>query len=84
MLPNRNRKTIINKAMELGLKNITYKNLCFSSEDVEFIKNNYQSMTDREIGLVLHREPHAIQDKRSQWGLKKEYEKVVIMTYLNL
>ena len=74
LLPNRNIKTITMKACELNIKNIVSLNLWFTSEGVEFIKNNWKVMTDEEIGKILNKKSHAIQDKRIQFGLLRVAE----------
>jgi len=72
LLPSRNKKTIIQRAMTLGIQNIVTKELWFKSEDIEFIKNNWKIMTDEEIGKHIGRAKHAIVDKRSQLGLSRQ------------
>lgn len=74
LLPNRNIKTIIMKACELNIKNIVSKNLWFSEDSIEFIKNNWKLMTDEDMGNVLNRTRHAICDKRCQLGLLRVSE----------
>jgi len=72
LLPNRKRENITHKASNLGIKNIITKELWFSEEDIEFIKNNWEVMTDEEIGKHLNRNKHAIVDKRSQLSLSRQ------------
>jgi len=72
LLPRRNKKTIIQKASDLNIKNIVSKELWFNEEDILFIKNNWKTMTDEEIGEHIGRAKHAIVDKRSQLGLSRQ------------
>lgn len=69
LLPNRNKKTIIMKACELNIRNIVTQKLWFSDDDIDFIYNNWKTMSDDEIGNIIGRTPHAISDKRSELGL---------------
>jgi len=72
LLPNRKRENITHKASNLGIKNIITKELWFTEEDINFIKDNWKTMTDEEIGRYLNRAKHAIVDKRSQLGLNRQ------------
>lgn len=65
LLPNRTRDAIIIHAINLGLRNITQ----YSKEEDEFIFNNWKTMSDKELGDKLNRNPHAIQAKRLRHGL---------------
>lgn len=71
LLPDRNIKTIIMKASELGLKNYVSINLWFSEEDILFIQENWKTMSDEEIAEKLGRKYHAIVDQRGKLGLSR-------------
>lgn len=75
LLPNRNRNSIISKAVSLGLINKIKLEYQFSDSDKNFIISNYNSMTDREIAMKLNRKSHSISDFRHKNRLLKRYEK---------
>ena len=61
----------------LGCKD---ENSIFSNQDVEFIKNNYDSMTSAEIGEVLGFSARQIQGKVNKLNLKskkKRYQRYI-------
>ena len=70
MLPQRNRKTIIEKASELKIKNV----LMYSDEDKQFVVNHYKNMTDAEIAGLLNRTSKSITFLRYRLGLFKQPE----------
>lgn len=53
-----------------------YKNRIFSKNDVEFIKNNYGSMTSSEIGAILGFDAKQIKGKVSQLNLPSKKRKI--------
>ena len=63
----------------LGCK---YENSIFSNQDVEFIKNNYDSMTSAEIGEVLGFSARQIQGKVNKLNLKSK-KRDINVTYFN-
>lgn len=69
MLPNRNRKTILMKACELGIRNVN--NNTFTKEDDDYIITHYRDFTDEEIAKILNRNRAAICDRRLRLGLHK-------------
>ena len=75
LLPKRNRRSIIAKASEYHLISKLKLDSQFSEQDIDYIYNNFNSMTDKEIANKLNREPHAISDFRHYRGLIKTYEK---------
>lgn len=75
LLPHRNRNSIIHKANSLGLVNKIKLDYCFSELERDYIVNNYNNMTDREIAIKLNRNEHNISDFRSRNNLLKVYEK---------
>ena len=44
----------------------------YTQEDMEFIVNNYMSMTDEEMGKCLKRSAKSVQAKRLQLGIKRQ------------
>ena len=65
MIPNHTRKSIIERAMELGVKS----GIFYTHEEEEYIKNNWQTKTDEDIAKVLNRTQRKIRDKRLNMGL---------------
>lgn len=74
-LPNRSRSSIVMKALSLGLSNKVTIETRFSKSEKDFVLNNYEYMTDKEIGEVLGRSTTAINNYRFRNGLIKIYEK---------
>ena len=74
LLPRRNRNSIIKKANSLGIINKTIFDYKFSEYEKEYIVNNYNSMTDKEIAIELNRNEHNISDFRHRNNLSKVYE----------
>lgn len=70
ILPKRNRKTIVEKACELKIKNV----LIYSDEDKQFVITNYKNMTDIEMSKILKRSPKSIMFLRYRLGLFKQSE----------
>lgn len=75
LLPNRNRHSVIAKAGSLNLTNKTILETRFNNEDKMFIIKNFNSMTDKEMGIVLQRSETAINNYRYRNGLIKINEK---------
>ena len=62
-LPNKSRNAIVHHAQILGLTG--YRDYEFYSEsDYQFIKDNYLTMSDSEMGEVLHRSKASIKNNR--------------------
>lgn len=83
MLPNRTFPSIKGKANSLNL--ISYGNLnkFYSSEDDEYIKNNYLTQTDEELGQKLNRTPSAISQRIYKLDLHRPLEKHNYITLNN-
>jgi hypothetical protein len=64
-LPIRNWYGITIRANKLGLHRMNY----FTTEEIDFIKNNRQSMDSIEIGLYLNRSSDVIKNKSIELGL---------------
>lgn len=75
LLPNRTRHSIIEKAISLNLTNKVVLDTRFSLEEQEFVENNYQTLTDKEIANILHRTHRSINEYRFRHKLIKSYEK---------
>lgn len=74
-LPNRSRSAIMVKALSLGLSNKLILETKFSESDKLFISNNYNHMTDKQIGEILGRSATSINNFRYRNGIVKLYEK---------
>lgn len=81
LLPNRSRDSIIGQAKKLGLTNKSKLDVCFSAKEKMYIANNFNNMSDKEIGKKLHRSSSAINCYRFRNRLMKTYEK---SSYLDL
>lgn len=63
---NRPQNSIVSKARNLGLK----KDFYFSDEEVQFIKDNYNKLSDHDIAKVVGHHWRVVKDKRLKMGLK--------------
>jgi hypothetical protein len=45
----------------------------WSNKEIEWLKDNYDTMSDKELSLELDKPEHKIQSKRYQLNLKKDY-----------
>lgn len=81
LIPNHNRNSIINKAVELKLTNKVILENRFTQYEKNFIRNNCQTMTDKEIGKILNKKPRSISDYRNRNNIHRIYEK---SSYLDL
>ena len=67
LIPDRAKSAIHCRIKQLGLSGAPmYK---YSEDDIEFIKENYENMSDEEIGEYLHRAPASIKECRRKHGL---------------
>lgn len=62
-LPNRTLPSIMGKVRHLGLTSYYYNQRIYSEEDEEFLRNNYLTMDNDELGKCLSRNPNAIQQR---------------------
>lgn len=68
-ITNHSRASIYNRLLKLGL--VDAPMFAYTEDDIRFIKDNYLKMTDREIGLQLHRSEFGIKYYRRKSGLYK-------------
>ncbi len=62
LLPNKAKSAIHCRIKQLGLSGASmYK---YSQDDILFVKNNYQILTDEELGDILHRNAQCIKELR--------------------
>ena len=64
-----NRNSVYNRIVKLGLHGAP--TFAYTDEDIQFIKNNYLTMIDVEIGEVVHRAGQSIKEFRRKLGLQK-------------
>jgi hypothetical protein len=77
LLPNRTYNAIILKANKLSLTSYVKQQQLYSNEDVEFIKSNWQNLSDSEMALALNRTRRAIKAVRNNIGLfRQDKEKI--------
>lgn len=70
LLPAREKSAIHCRIRQLGLTGAPmYKYTC---EDIKFVEENYQTMSDEELGAKLHRTPASIKEMRNK---RKFYRK---------
>lgn len=62
-----NRNSVYNRIVKLGLHGAP--TFAYTDEDIQFIKNNYLTMSDDEIGEVLHRAGQSIKECRRKNGI---------------
>lgn len=66
LLPSRDKSAIHCRIKQLGLSGAAmYK---YNKEDIAFIRNNYEAMSDEELGEILHRAPMSIKELRRKHG----------------
>ena len=66
---NRSGSSVRSKAVELGLKK---KNYFLTCKDLNFIRDNYQSMTSKEIAEAIGRSERSVQKKIHAMRLTKK------------
>lgn len=67
MIKTHSRESVYNRLKKLGLTSAgTFK---YSANDIEYIRSNYLSMTDGEIGVLLNRSEIGIKIMREKLGL---------------
>lgn len=65
---DRTRNALVNQAKKLGVK----KNFYFTNEDLSFIRENYETMSDFDIGHKLGHPYRVIKEKRLSMGLLRK------------
>ena len=71
MFPNRTRNAIITHAEKLGL-HAYVDTKYYSPEEEAFIRNNYKTMSDKEIGVALGRSLSSIKNHRVLMGIYRQ------------
>ena len=71
MFPNRTRNAIVAHAMKLGL-HAYIDTRYYSPEEEAFIRDNYNTMSDKEISMVLGRSLSSIKNHRVLMGIYRK------------
>lgn len=80
ILPGRTYNSIVEKAKKLSLKSYNRQKQLYSESDINFIKTNWELMSDAEMAVALNRTSRAIKTARNNLGLfrqdieKRRYE----------
>lgn len=72
LLPERTYDSIAEKAKKLSLKSYVRQQQLYSQDDIEFIKDNWRTMSDEEMALSLSRTRRAIKALRNNIGLFRQ------------
>lgn len=78
MLPGRTFEAIVSRAKKLGQISFHRLSERYTLEQKQFIKDNWEKLTDQEIAEILGKSIHGIMDQRSNMGLlrcNKKYAK---------
>lgn len=78
LLPNRTKQSILRQAYARNLKSFFYINHKYTEEEDDYLKNNYLSKTNEELGIILNRSPNGISQHLLLLGL---YRPVDINNY---
>lgn len=74
LFPNRSRSSIISKAMSLKLVNKIIIETRFDKDDRNYVFENYNKLTDKELGKIIGKSDKSICDFRFRNGLIKTHE----------
>lgn len=72
LLPNRTYDSIILKAKKLSLISYTKQKQLYSEDDIDFIKSNWELMSDEEMALALNRTRRSVKAVRGNLGLFRQ------------
>lgn len=72
LLPNRSYNAIVIHAQKLNLISYNKTKQLYTEDEIEFIKNNWHTMSDEEIAQKLHRTARAIKATRNNLKLFKQ------------
>ena len=78
LLPNRTYQSIVTRGKKYKLKTYNYLSQKYTDEQKQFVEENWQIMSDKEIADKFGKHPHGIRDLRAKMGLcrfDKEYGK---------
>lgn len=74
LLPNRTASSILGKARQFNLKGNFYINHVYSLDEINFLKDNYLNMTNKELANHLGRNENAIGQKLHNLSLFRPVE----------
>lgn len=81
LFPQRTKNSVFNRIISLGLSG--GQGYAYRKEDDDFIIKNYETMSDEEIGKVLHRATKSIKQRRNDLGYhRKNFDEAT--NYINL
>lgn len=66
---DRTRDSVIDHAVKLGITNVLINN--YTEDDLNFIRNNYLTMSDKEMSEHLNRSEYSVHNKRVQLKLRR-------------
>lgn len=69
LLPNRNKAMIIAKARQYNLQSYTKLQQLWKNEEIQFIYNHWETLSDKSMADCIDRTPKAIKAKRNELGL---------------
>ena len=70
LFPQRTKNSVFNRIISLGLSG--GQGYAYRKEDDDFIIKNYETMSDEEIGKVLHRATKSIKQRRNDLGYHRK------------
>lgn len=76
MIPNHTRKAIVTRAKLLGVTQLIRLNERYSKEQIQFIEDHYDNMTDFEMATALGKPVSGIREQRAKLGhyrINKDY-----------
>lgn len=71
LLPNRTYEAIIAKARQLGIESFRKLEDSYSEEQLDFIRDNWQTMSDSQISTVINKSSEGIRSQRVKMGFYK-------------
>ena len=71
LLPNRTIEAIRDRGIKYGLKSKYRLETYWNDNDTDFLVNNWDKMSDYEIGEILNKEPSSIKERRKLLGLAR-------------
>ena len=69
LLPRRSIEAIRDRGIKYGLNSKYRLNTYWSNEDTDYLLNNWEMMSDVEIGEKLNKSPSSVKDRRNLLGL---------------
>lgn len=83
-LPSRTRNSIISKSTLLGLTSYHNLNTKWTKEESDFLLNNWENCSDKQIGEFLNKNRRSVKTRRQRLGLLRSIKHYNEATYENL